>query len=361
MENRQTVLEVSCEAFKRNVQEIKKYIANKEIMPVIKANAYGTYINKNLELIEDFKIVAVAMVLEAIELRKIGFENKIFVLNQPYSEDIPNIIKYNVSVGISSKEFLEELKKYNSKIRVHIELETGMGRTGVNLKDLEEFIKLVKENENIEVEGVYTHFSSADDDFEFTKKQIEKFEVGVKIVKKEFPKLKYIHSSASNGLLNFKSNICNLVRPGIILYGYEACKTTLDKIKLIPTTKLKSRICFIKEIEKGTSISYGRKFISDSKMRIATVGIGYADGIRRTLTNKGEVVIKGKKAKILGTVCMDSFMVDITDIENVNIGDEVFIWDNDIVTLEEIAKNCDTINYEIISTISDRVPRRFVN
>lgn len=361
MENRQSVLEISKKAFKENVKEIKNYIGNKDLMPVLKANAYGTYINRNLELIKDFKIVAVAMVSEAIELRKIGFENEIFVLNQPYIEDIPNILKYNISVGLASKNFLEALEKYPFKVKVHLEIETGMGRTGIYIKDLENFIKLIKNNKNIEIEGVYTHFSVADVDLEFTKEQIRKFEIGVNLVKKEFPNLKYIHSSASNGILNFKEDICNLVRPGIILYGYEPFENAYNKIKLNPVATLKSKISFLKEIEPETSISYGRKFISKKRMKIATIGIGYADGIRRILSNKGEVIIRGKREKIVGIICMDSFMVDVTDIDEVKEGDEVFIWDNKIITLEEISKKCDTINYEIISTIQDRVPRKFVD
>lgn len=355
---RQTILQVSTNAFFKNINNIQSYVKDKKLMPVIKANAYGAYINKNLDLIKNFDIVAVAMVSEGIELRKIGYKNEIFVLNQPFMEDIDNIEKYNLTVGVASIEFIRIISKCNYKFNVHLEIETGMGRTGIEIKELEEILSEIKTYSNIDVQGVYTHFAVADVDKEFTEKQIEIFENSVEIVKKYFPNIKYIHSSASNGLLNFGSKVCNLVRPGIIMYGYEACNSTLNKIKLYPITKLKSKISFIKTIEKGTSISYGRTFVAEKEMKIATVGIGYADGIRRELSNKGEVVINGKKASIVGTICMDSFMVDITDI-NAKIGDDVFIWDNDIIKLEDVAKKCNTINYEILSTISDRVPRVF--
>lgn len=355
---RQTILQVSTNAFLKNINNIQSYVKDKKLMPVIKANAYGTYINKNLDLIKNFDIVAVAMVSEGIELRKIGYKNEIFVLNQPFMEDIANIEKYNLTVGVASIEFIRIISKCNYKFNVHLEIETGMGRTGIEIKELEEILSEIKTYSNIDVQGVYTHFAVADVDKEFTEKQIEIFENGVEIVKKYFPNIKYIHSSASNGLLNFESKVCNLVRPGIIMYGYEACNSTLNKIKLYPITKLKSKISFIKTIEKGTSISYGRTFVAEKEMKIATVGIGYEDGIRRELSNKGEVVINGKKASIVGTICMDSFMVDITDID-AKIGDDVFIWDNDIIKLEDVAKKCNTINYEILSTISDRVPRVF--
>jgi len=358
---RQSVLEISKSDFKHNIAQIQNYVGeNIEIMPVIKANAYGTYINKNLEMIKEFNMVAVAIVEEAVELRKIGFENEILVLNQPYIEDIEKIIKYDITVGVASKEFIEELGKCKQKVNIHLEVETGMGRTGINIKDLQYMVKAIKLFTNINIEGIYTHFSSADTDEEYTNQQIAKFKEAVNIIKKEIDTIKYIHSSASNGLLNFKDSECNIVRAGIIIYGYPASDTTLQKIDLRPVAKLKSKISFLKEIEEGTSISYGRTFISKNKMKIATIGIGYADGIRRALSNKGKVLINGKKADIVGKICMDSFMVDVTEIDNVKIGDEVYLWDNKNITLEEIAEQCDTINYEILCTIADRVPREFV-
>ena len=358
--NRQTYMEVSKSNFKYNIEQIKKYVPGKEVMPVIKANGYGTYINKCLDLIKDFKYVAVACVGEAVELRNIGYTGNIFVLNQPYIEDIDNIIRYNVIVGVSDINFIRALARYDTKVKVHIELETGMGRTGVLERFLDIFITEVEKLSNIEVEGIYTHFSSADSDFEYTNKQIEIFNKGVEKIKNRINTVKYVHCSASNGILNFDVDTCNMVRSGIIMYGYPASDTTFDKIDLRPVTRLKSKISFIKELDEGMSISYGRRFITDKKMKIATIGIGYADGIRRSLSNRGYVVIHGKKCKILGSVCMDSFMVDVSDVL-VSVGDEVFIWDNDIIKLEDIAKLYDTINYEVISCISDRVPRVFVD
>lgn len=362
MNERQSILEISKSAFEYNISQIKKYVRNDiEIMPVIKANAYGTYINKNIDFIENFNIVGTAIVQEAIELRKLGFTNEILVLNQPYIEDVEDIIKYNITVGVASKEFIEEIGKYNKEIKIHLEIESGMGRTGVYPKDLEDLISLIKKYNNIKVEGIYTHLAVPDSDENFTNQQIEIFEDAVIKIKEKIPDIKYIHYSASNGILNFSTKNCNLVRAGMILYGYPSSATTFDKIDLKPVARLRSKISFIKEIDKGTSISYGRTFVADKKMKIATIGIGYADGIRRELSNKGEVVIRGQKARIVGTVCMDSFMVDVTSIENVKIGDIVYIWDNEKILLEEVAEKCNTINYEILSTISSRVPRKLIN
>ena len=357
---RPTVLEVNLDNFKYNIEQIKKFLKPETVlMPVIKAEGYGTYINKRLDIINDFDIVAVAIVDEGVELRKIGYKKDIFILNQPCITEIDKIIENDLSVGLCSNEFLEEAKKKNSKLRVHIEIETGMGRTGVDLENLDSFIEKIKENSNIKVEGVYTHLSSADEDFEYTRIQLEKFEKGVEKVKEIFD-IKYVHSLASNGIINFKEYQHNLVRPGIIMYGYESGNGIKEKIDLKPVATLKSKITFLKEVEENTSISYGRRYITKRKSKIATVPIGYADGLRRVLSNVGEVIINNQKAPIVGSICMDSFMVDVTDLENVNIGDDVYIWNNKNITLEEIAKKCDTINYEILSTIGKRVPRKFI-
>ena len=357
---RPTVLEVNLDNFKYNIEQIKKFLKPETlVMPVIKADGYGTYINKRLDIINNFDIVAVAIVDEGVELRKIGYKKDIFILNQPCITEIDKIIENDLSVGLCSNEFLEEAKKKNSKLRVHIEIETGMGRTGVDLENLDSFIEKIKENSNIKVEGVYTHLSSADEDFEYTRIQLEKFEKGVEKVKENFD-IKYVHSLASNGIINFKEYQHNLVRPGIIMYGYESGNGIKEKIDLKPVATLKSKITFLKEVEENTSISYGRRYITKRKSKIATVPIGYADGLRRVLSNVGEVIINNQKAPIVGSICMDSFMVDVTDLENVNIGDDVYIWNNKNITLEEIAKKCDTINYEILSTIGKRVPRKFI-
>lgn len=357
---RPTILEINTNNFEYNLKQIRK-ILNPEIkiMPVIKANAYGTCLNTRIDILNKFDIVAVAIVDEAIFLRELGYKKDIFILNQPHISEIDKILENNLIVGVCSNYFLEELKNRNSKICIHIEIETGMGRTGVDLENLDAFIKNIKDNKNIKVEGVYTHLSSADEDFEYTKQQLQKFDKAVEKVKNNFD-IKYIHSLASNGIINFSEASYNLVRPGIIMYGYKSGDGVEEKIDLKPVATLKSKIIYIKEVEENVSISYGRRFITKRKSKIATIPVGYADGINRILSNIGEVVIKGKKAPIIGSICMDSLMVDVTDIKDVKVDDDVFIWDNNLITLDDIAKKCDTINYEILSTISERVPRKFI-
>lgn len=358
---RPTVMEVSIKNFKHNINEIKKVVGkDTNIMPVIKANGYGTYINKRLDVLNEFDIVGLATVDEGVNVRRLGYKKDIFILNQPYIGELSKIIDNDLVIGLSSTDFLEEVLKQDKCIRVHIEIDTGMGRTGVLPSNINAFINRLKSANNIKVEGIYTHLSSADTDQEYTKKQLETFKGAVRIIRSEMGDIKYVHASASNGIINFQSGIFNLARPGIIMYGYESFKGTYDKIPLKPVAKLKSKITFLKEVNEGTSISYSRRFITKRKSVIATIPIGYADGLRRMLSNRGYVVINERKAPIIGSVCMDGIMVDVTDIKEVNVGDDVFIWDNDIIKLDEIADLCGTINYEIMSTITYRVPRVFV-
>ena len=353
-------LEINLDNFKHNMKSIQEYVGSGvTIMPVIKANAYGTYINKKIDIINNYEIVAVAIAEEAESLRNDGYKGEILILNQPDKNDIDTILKQNVSIGVSEISFLKQLISRKEKVKIHLELETGMGRTGIKIEDVETFCFEIKQNSHLELQGVYTHFAVADSDSEYTKLQITKFNTGLEIIKKYFENIKYIHHSASNGILNFENSNCNTVRPGIIMYGYESFEGAYNKLNLKPIAKLKARINFVKKIVKGDSVGYGRTFIADKDTIVATVPIGYADGIRRCMTGS-DVIVNGKKAKIIGRVCMDSFMIDVTEIPNTKVGDVVYIWDNENITLDEVAQKCDTINYEILSCISNRVPREFI-
>ena len=355
--NRQTYLEINLNNFQHNIKEIQKLHQNKKLIPVIKANAYGTYINKRLDIINQFDIVAVAIVEEAIELRKLGYKKDILILNQPYIEEIPNIINNKITVGLSSIEFLKELIKQNKKVKIHIEVETGMNRTG--FQNLTELIELLKNNKKIIVDGLYTHFSSADTNKEYTETQIKKFKSYLDEVTPHFKQIKYIHTSASNGLINFKIPFTNAIRPGIIMYGYKSSDDI--KINIKPIARLISKISYLKEIPKNEYVSYNQTYKTTKKTKIATIGIGYADGIKRSLSNNGYVLVNNKKCPIIGNVCMDSIMVDVTKIKDVKIGDTVYIFDNVNITLDELANRCNTINYEVLTNVSYRVPRAYIS
>ena len=363
MNKEKSYLEVDLSAIKSNLEKIKNQVGeNVTVAPVIKANAYGID-TKGLRALfeeEQIKIVIVATVDEAIKLREEGYRQEIITLNELLPFEVEDILKYNIVPGVSDLDVIEELnniaKRENKIVPIHIEVDTGMGRVGKKPTEMLEFAKRITELSNIKLEGLYTHFSSADSSEEFTKMQIEKFNKVIEELEKNQIIFKYIHSSASSGILNFPEAKFNMVRPGIITYGYMPDKNMKNNIGLKPTTKMISHVVFVKEVEKGTAIGYSRTYIAPEKRKIATVPLGYADGIRRALSNKGRVYINGKYAPIVGNVCMDNFMIDVIGID-VNVGDEVIIWDNQNITIEEIADICGTINYEILCGISMRVKR----
>ena len=233
-----------------------------------------------------------------------------------------------------------------------------MNRTGFKKEELQELLSNI--NDNIKIEGIYTHFSSAENDPEYTNKQIDYFKECVSILKDYQKEIKYIHSSASNGLVNYNLDFTNAIRPGIIMYGYYSSNEIKEKINIKPIAKLISKICYLKEIDKNESVSYNRTYQTNKKTKVATIGIGYADGYPRSASNTGKVVINNKICNVIGRVCMDSILVDVTDLNEVKIGDKVYLFDNNLVTLEELASYSNTINYEILSTIHERVPRIYI-
>lgn len=359
-------LEVDLNKISNNIEKIQNYVGNKvNVAPVIKADAYGLGANKLKNILEknNINIVVVATVEEAINLRKEGFKCKILTLNELLPYEAKEVVEYDLTPGISDLEVAKKLDKIakntNKKVSVHIEVDTGMGRVGLAPDMILEFVQNISKLENIELEGIYTHFASADTNETYTAMQIEKFNTVLELLKENGFNFKYIHSSASSGIINYPNAKFNMVRPGIITYGYMPDKSIINSLNLKPCTKLISHIVFIKEVQKGTAISYGGTYIAPDKRKIATIPLGYADGIRRALSNNGRVYINGKYAPIVGRICMDNFMVDVTDID-VKVGDRVVIWDNENITLEEIADRCDTINYEILCMISKRVKRKYI-
>ena len=365
MSVRQSELIVDLSSVEHNLKTLQKKLTNNSsLMPIIKANAYGLGVKKLLEIINKLNIsqVAVAIVDEGIFLRELGYKGMIFILNQPFVEEIESIINYNLTPGISTNTFVEALGEFlQEPLNIHIEIGSGMGRTGIHPNRTEEFINKIQNYKNIKIDGLYTHFSCSDCDYDYTKKQIDNFNFSIQVAKNKLGNINYIHACNSAGIVSFPEAHYSLVRPGIMIYGYLPDESLKGKIDLKPSVKLKSKIAYIKEVPKDTSIGYGRTFITNKTTKIATIPLGYADGLPRILSNNGCVVINGNIVPIIGRVCMDSFMADITNIENINIGDEVFIWDNSNILLEDVANKCNTINYEILSTISYRVPRKYVN
>ena len=368
MENRPTTAIIDKDALRHNYLEIKKHLARDvNILAVVKADAYGhgaKEVSKTLEGL-GCKYLGVAILEEGIELRNAGIRSDIIILGGIYNGQADDVIKYNLTPVVYDMETAEVLnnaaKGKNQKIKIHVKIDTGMGRLGILPEEVSSFFNRLKGLKNIEVEGVITHLAEIDEDERgYSGAQMNLFLKAINMIKEAGfdPMLKHIANSAA--AINLPSLHFNLVRPGLMLYGVYPEKRLRQKIKLKPMMEIKSRIIQLKRIPAGSSVSYGRTFTAKRETIIGVVPVGYGDGYLRCLSNKGEMLVHGTRTKVVGVVCMDLTMLDVTDINNVSKGDEVTILGkngDEEITAEELAEKCNTIPYEILCGISKRVPR----
>lgn len=367
--------EIDLDAIRHNVSAMKENIKKgTKILAVIKTDAYGhgaIPIAKELDEMEEVYGFAVATAEEALDLRKNEVEKPILILGYTFPGKYEELIRNHISITLFRKDSLLEIarisKSIGQKASVHIKVDTGMGRIGVTLDESGiEFAGEILENEFLYLEGVFTHFARADEtDKAFTKGQLDKFRDYVNKVEERYHyEIPMKHVSNSAGIIDIKEANLDLVRAGIILYGlWPSDEVSKEVISLKPALSLYSTIVYIKDVLEGTPISYGGKFVADRKMKIATIPVGYGDGYPRSLSNKGYVLINGQKAPILGRVCMDQFMVDVSNIENVQMGDRVTLIGEDKgqrITVEELGELADKFNYEFVCGLSKRIPRTFV-
>ncbi len=355
-----------------NLSVIKSLIPPKtEIMIPVKCNAYGFGMIEISKFLIKKKInfLSVAFPFEAFILRENNISSRILVFNEPLNnKDIIMMIKHNITPTIFTKETLMKFnntaKKMNKKVRIHINIDTGMGRIGIPYKKSIKFVKEASSLSNITIEGIYSHFPAADEkNKKFTLSQINIFTSIVEHLKVSGIKPRFIHISNSAGIINYPQLNFNMVRPGIMFYGYFPDNNIKKGVDLKQGLSLKSYITFIKKTEKNTPISYGHTYFTKRNEIIATVSCGYGDGINRLLSNSGYVLVKDKKCKIRGRICMDQFMINVTNIKNIRTGDIATIFGKDNkkeIRLENIAKKLNTIPYEILCNIGGRVKRIYV-
>lgn len=351
---RTTQLIVNLKNIKHNIEEIKNYLGNSiNIMPVVKSYGYGSHLNECPEILNEFDYVGVAYLDEAIQLRKNGYKKEILILYPLSKNEFEISKKYDFILNGSN---IFELINDNSIIKVHTEIETGMGRTGLQICNLEDYINKLKNNENIILDGLFTHLST-NSDYDFSTKQIDLFEHAIKMFYKENILPRNIHMSSSGGLRYYKNNLYNMVRIGLLIYGYYPNDSLKDIINLKPSMVLKTNISFLKTIDINETVGYNKNFIANRKTIVATIPFGFADGLLTLEVGKPYVIVNGKPAKIIG-ICMDNMMLDVTEISDIKLEQEVYIWDNCNLKIEEIGEWCNGIcNYEVISSISERVPR----
>lgn len=364
--------EVNLDNIINNIKEIKKNINGEEIIAVVKANAYGHgAVDVAPVLIENgADRLAVAMLSEALELREAGIKVPILILGYTDVAFSEMLINNDIEQTVYSLDYAKELSKKAEALgkiaKIHIAVDTGMGRIGFlpNEKSVEEVVEISKLS-NLRITGIFTHFSNADEqDKSYAHNQIEKFNSFINEIEKREVNLGLKHISNSASIIDIEDAHYNAIRPGIILYGYYPSDyINKDKLKLMPALSLKCQVIHVKELPKGEYIGYGRKFRTERDSVIATLPIGYADGYIRGLYEKAHVIINGKLAPVVGKICMDQCMIDVTDVGPVKVGDEVVLLgeDNGVKNnADDIAKMLDTINYEILCMIGRRVPRIYI-
>ncbi len=364
-------IEIDLKAIRYNLLQVKKKIGRDKILACIKADAYAhgaISIAKTIEKKVDF--FGVATVSEAKELRAAGMKKPILILGTILPEDASTLIENDISATVCTiplaKTLSKEAKNRKKIVRIQIKVDTGMGRIGLKPDEAMEFIEKIRELPNIFLEGLFSHFPAADSDQEFSEKQIAVFKTLVAKLQENKIKFPFYHIANSPAILNlpdsYANDYFNLVRPGIIIFGIYPLMKINPRIHLPlkPALSLKSRVVFIKKLKKGNSVSYGRTYRAREEIVVATLPIGYADGVDRKLSNKGVVLIKGKRCPIIGVVCMDQLMVDATGLKDLKIGDEAVLigkQKKERISVEEIAKSIDTIPQEIVSRLGKRLPR----
>lgn len=365
---------INLDAIANNIEQMRANIASEtKMISVIKADGYGHGAVQIAHLIEDYDYMwgfAVATAEEAIILRRNNVTKPILILGYVFSEHYQQLIENDIRFTVFTLETAKELSiiasETNRKVRIHIKLDTGMQRIGFQCK--EEGLSTIKEISNlanIEIEGVFTHFAKADEyDKTSTIMQLEKYKNFVEDLSAMGIEIPIKHCSNSAGIIDIKDANMDAVRAGISIYGlYPSKEVNTDVVKLIPALELKSHVVHLKEVEPGEGVSYGWTCTTTKVTKIATIPMGYADGYPRTLSNKGWVLIRGQKAPILGRVCMDQFMVDVTNIEGVSLKDEVTLIGKDssaTVSVEELGDLSGRFNYEFVCDINKRVPRVFL-
>jgi len=364
---RPTWAEVDLDNLAHNFTQLKHFLAPQvKMMVCVKADAYGHGItqvaNRLVSCSADY--LGVASIDEAVKLREAGIKLPILILGMMHHKDIEALFDYKITPNICSEEVMQALDKQatakDQPIGVHIKVDTGMGRIGVLHKEALKFIKKIHGLKTVPIEGVFTHLACADTNKDFTLHQIKLFKRLLSQLKKENIPVPLAHLANSMGLIAYKESHFDMVRPGLAIYGLYP-KEGLE-IDLKPALSLKTRVLYVKRVSAGHGISYGHTYVTKKKTTIVTLPIGYGDGYPRNLSNKAPVLIRGKRFKICGNICMDQIMVDVGDF-SVEIGDEAVLigeQGGNKITTEELAGLSDTIPYEIVCGLGSRIPRVYI-
>ncbi|ABB33126.1 alanine racemase [Geobacter metallireducens RCH3] len=376
MDSRPTIAEIDLAALRHNFEQVQRAVpAGCGILAIVKADAYGHGFMDISRELESLGVTAfgVAFLAEGIQLRKSGIDRPVLILGGVYPGQERKCVGFNLSTAVFSLEQARVLNdtaaRLYRKAKIHVKIDTGMGRLGVAAAEAPAFFRELREMKSLELEGIISHFASADelddDGRRFSDRQAAVFAQSVAEARSLGLDPRYVHIANSAAAFGMDLPFCNLVRPGIVLYGALPSGDFEGKMALRPIMRLQSTVAMLKWVEPGTSISYARRYTAPDRRLIASVPVGYADGYSRALTNRGEVLIRGTRAPVVGTVCMDWIMIDVTSVPGVAVGDEVTLLGCDrqghCVRAEELASWAGTIPYEIFCGISKRVPRVYLN
>ena len=363
--------EIDLDAMESNMSQIMEKVQPAKVMAVIKADAYGHGALQTVNELSRMGVYAfcAATAEEALTLRREGVTEPILILGYVFEDSFDELIINNIDLTLFDMETALLLQKHAERLRrtvlSHIKVDTGMGRLGLQpVQESVEIIKQINALPNIKIDGMFTHFACADSkDKDSANRQIEIFTEFVNSVKAQGVEIPLVHCCNSAGIIEFDDNFFDMVRCGIITYGlYPSEEVNKDALKLTPVMSIKSHVSFVKKVDAGFAVSYGSTFVTEKETEIATVPVGYADGYPRLLSNKGRVIINGNYAPIIGRVCMDQFMVDVTGL-GVKRGDTVILMGSDgekTVSAEEIGELSGRFNYELICDINKRVPRVYI-
>ncbi len=365
---------IDLDAIASNMEQMKQNLnPTTKIMAVIKADGYGHGAVQIAQMLEHMEVVwgfAVATLDEAVVLKKEGICKPVLVLGCVFPDQYKEMLKHEIRMNVYTEEMAEAISQIAERegmtAYVHIKLDTGMTRLGFDVEEKTiSVIERISTMKHVCMEGIFTHMAKADETVkEFTHQQLQAFVWMVNRLKEKGIEFQYEHCANSAAIIDVPEANFNLVRAGISIYGlYPSKEVQTEYVKLKPALELKSRVTLVKNIKAGTPVSYGGTFVSEREMVIATIPVGYADGYSRNLSNVGYVLIHGKKAPVLGRVCMDQFMVDVTDIEGVSFGDDVTLIGKDgteLITVEDLSELSGRFNYEFVCNLGKRIPRVYV-
>ncbi len=371
--------EIDLDAIAHNVREIRRRLKPEtRLMGVVKADAYGHGVMETAKTILEngADSLAVACIDEAVQLRRQGIDVPILVLGASDRETCEDFVKYDIMPSVfdaeTAEHFSEIAESIGKIVSVHVKIDTGMSRIGFlydgngeNRRRTECEIVKISQLPSLKIDGMFTHFASADEeDGGYTQMQYERLTGLAERLSAQGIDIPTKHAGNSAAIMKFPEMQLDMVRAGIIMYGmYPSDEVDRGLLPLRPAMKFKARVIHVKEVDCGTCVSYGRTFRTERKTKIATVAAGYADGYTRMLSGKTEVIVDGVLAKQIGRICMDQCMIDVTDVNNISVGDEVILFGSDgkcSIPIESIAEKIGTINYEISCMVSRRVPRIYI-